>query len=172
MLQDLSNWLAHGERPWLDGMIQLSQARCGPRPCGCKQRLAARGYESLASFDCFVSRHICMSSADASLFSSAVLDRCESDLAGWVASLRTPAPVVITAFATALPPQWLLGASAAFHGIPLVLMDGTAMGRDGPCGGPKILRRSPSSADPAPATPTAAMLVVDAWDDGVNGISA
>ena len=33
-----------------------------------------------------------------------------------------PVPVVIAAFATALPPEWLLGASATLHDIPIVLI--------------------------------------------------
>ena len=110
---------------------------------------------------------------DASALPAATVDQCSSKLAGWASA--SP-PVVIAAFATALPPQWLLGASAAMFGIPLVVI---GLGR--PWGGmqniaqkfyavrrsAQILRR---------LVPTAAIIVADAWDtmvvNNVTGATA
>eukprot|EP00966_Prymnesium_polylepis_P299835 6928794-Prymnesium_polylepis.1 len=106
-----------------------------------------------------------------SLLADAVVDRC-SALVSWLPP--TPPPVVVVTFATALPPTWLLGASAVARDIPVVVI---GLGR--PWGGMgvavvqkfsavrralQILRR---------IIPTSAIIIADAWDTMVvNGVSA
>ena len=104
---------------------------------------------------------------------AATVEQCTRELAGWATAAPT---AVLVAFATALPPTWLLGASAAALEIPLVLI-GLGM----PWGGmhniaqkfyavrraAQILRR---------LVPTAAIIVADAWDtmvvNNVTGATA
>jgi hypothetical protein len=104
----------------------------------------------------------------------AEVDRCVSAMRRqpWPAAGPGP-PVVIATFATALPPEWWLGASASLFGIPLVVI-----GLGKPWGGmskavikkfyavrraAQLLRR---------LVPSAAILVCDAWDVMViNGVT-
>ena len=51
------------------------------------------------------------------------VDLCVSQLSEWPgAADPTPIAAVIATFATALPPEWLLGASAVLRGVPLVVI--------------------------------------------------
>ena len=84
------------------------------------------------------------------------------------------AAVIILAFATALPPDWLLGPSAAKFDFPLVLLGlGQQLGGMGNAVREKFYAVARAAALLRRLAPRAAVIVVDAWDTMVvNGVTA
>ena len=94
----------------------------------------------------------------------AALAECAASVGRWPPE-DEEASVVVLAFATALPPQWLLGSSAALHGVPLALLGlGQPFGGMGKAVVQKLHAVGRAARLLRKIAPHAAIIVADAWD--------